>query len=480
MPDNDEQNSANSSCSLSHGDQAKLVAAAISQPSSRIAPIFVGEGGYGDIVQAVGHPGHRHFFVPAEADKSLSSEDLAYLKIKGCFTLPTNSEQLVRAYLLFVHPSFPVLDGQNFSQEYASGGIDSINLLLLWSMFSIAASYVPGHARSAVKESYVQRAKLLFDLAYENDKIVLIQSTLLLSFWFAEAEDIKQSWYWTGIAFGIAQTLGIHRDLKSGSKGGATVERGIWRNIWRCCIVRDTWLAFGMGRPLRWSTANSTCPLLPTSLHPFQNVVLDGEELYSASEASGFLEIWQDLVTVTETLREFLTSKETQNASIMARVEALRSPGDDSKMTLLLKIASRHLKLHQYAALFALSQRYADVGKSAAVAGTTSIVTAFLADSTTEYVAPTAIPLIVPAMLSHVKASVVSSPKQSKHDLDTHFRFLSMIEHNYPAASIVRRVFLAVQSVTATDYNIAAQAEDLVPPGFDWLPELGQQKIGVV
>ena len=49
----------------------------------------------------------------------------------------------------------------------------------------------------------------------ENDKLVLVQSALLLSFWFDDAEDIKQSWYWTGIAFGIAQALGLHRQLDS-------------------------------------------------------------------------------------------------------------------------------------------------------------------------------------------------------------------------------------------------------------------------
>jgi hypothetical protein len=96
----------------------------------------------------------------------------------------------------------------------------------------------------------MQRAKLLFGLSPENDKIVLVQSALL-SFWFANTEDVKQSWYWTSIAFGIGQTLGLHRMVKVAPTQISDRQRALWRTIWHCCMIRDVWQAFGMGRPLR-------------------------------------------------------------------------------------------------------------------------------------------------------------------------------------------------------------------------------------
>ena len=286
----DEDHSApDVGCAVQHTDQAEIVAASIAQPGPMAVLVFVGEGGYGDILDTTGNVAHRHFMIPGQVEKPLAPEDLAYLKVKGCFSLPTESRELIEAYFQFVHPLFPVLDGPSFLQEYARSGLTKTNLLLIWSMFSISASYIPSHSRRATKEVCVQRAKLLFDLTHQRDKIVLVQSTLLLSFWFADAEDIKQSWYWSGIAFGIAQTLGLHRDLEVGLSQSSTRERSLWRDMWRCCLIRDVWLSCGMGRPLRINTANCRGPEVPVSEYQFQHIVLDGADLYTPTEITGFI-----------------------------------------------------------------------------------------------------------------------------------------------------------------------------------------------
>jgi hypothetical protein len=174
----------------------KVVSAAIPEPSARIAPIFIEKKGYGAILDAMGETANRHFDVPAMAEQALAAEDLQYLKAKGCFNLPSESRELVRAYFQYVHPTFPVIDASSFLQHYAANGLDGINLLLLWSMFSVSASYVSTLPQKACKKMYADRAKLLFELSHEKDKIVLVQSALLISFWFEDGEDVKQSWYW--------------------------------------------------------------------------------------------------------------------------------------------------------------------------------------------------------------------------------------------------------------------------------------------
>ncbi|KAJ9611286.1 hypothetical protein H2200_004469 [Cladophialophora chaetospira] len=450
-----------------HPDPDRVVAAAVAQPSSKSVPIFVGEGGYGNILDAAGTVTRRHFFIPAETEKALDLEDLAYLKAKGCFSLPSNSDELVRSYFRFVHPSFPVLDGPSFLRDYAAGGTSKLNLLLLWSMFSVAASYVPGCSQKIIKESFVQRAKLLFDLSHENDKLVLVQSTLLLSFWFAEAEDTKQSWYWSGIAFSIGQTLGLHRDLKPGPEPNFVQRRSLWRNLWRCCMLRDVWLAFGMGRPLRINKADCTCPVRPTSDYQFRNITVEGEDLYTVKEVSEFLIMWQQSVAITDILREFLTSKRIDASGWTNVLQDEMGLRGREEATLQIKVVSRHLQLHRHAASIALYQARGDEEKvQGAAEGTTSVVEIFLADATTAYVAPFTIPLLVPAILTYVKKSPSEKPREGA--LGTYQQFLGALEDNYPAASILKRLLAAQQSVSANNPAATSEQSDwpsaLSPP----------------
>ncbi|ERF73689.1 hypothetical protein EPUS_00943 [Endocarpon pusillum Z07020] len=436
--------------SVPHIEQAQIVAASITQPGPQAVPLFVGEGGYGDILAATGNVDHRHFIVPGEAEKPLAPEDLAFLKVKGCFSLPAESGELIKAYFQYFHPSFPVLDGPSFLQEYASSGLNKINLLLIWSIFSISASYLPIQSRRATKEVCVQRAKLLFDLTHESDKIVLIQSALLLSFWFVDAEDIKQSWYWSGIAFGIAQTLGLHRALDVGLPQSSMREQILWRNIWRCCMFRDVWLSYGMGRPLRINATNCKRSELPFSENHVQGIAFDGVDLYTPAEAAGFMKMWQVLVGVGTTLRAIMSIGQDLSPAQTKSFGIQICPQSDWEQTLLLTVVSRQLRLHQNAALSALYRSSDDREKLGAVAAdTTSVIHACLDDGTTDYVAPTTIPLVVPAMLVQLKmlkSTELKSRKQGESTLELYFRFLTAIEDNYPAASIVKRLFAAAQN----------------------------------
>lgn len=95
-------------------DPTKIVAASIPDASSRTVPIFIGNSGYGAILDATTSTPDRHFHVPAAVEKALAAEDLEYLKLKGCFSLPANSSDLITAYFEFVHPAFPVIDAATF------------------------------------------------------------------------------------------------------------------------------------------------------------------------------------------------------------------------------------------------------------------------------------------------------------------------------------------------------------------------------
>lgn len=308
-------------------------------------PLFVGDHqGIGALLVATDSDTakdnqRRHLMIPRTAAKALQPEDLEYLKSKGCFSLPAADicDALVESYFRFVHPLLPILDGQEFLDRYTKYSVQQINLLLLWSMFSVSAGYIEDSilkrsgydSHKSFKEDTVKRAKLLFDLSCENDKIILIRSALLLSHWFIDAEDVKQSWYWSGIAISISQTIGLHRnpDAKRRNSALSDQQRRSWRNIWWSCLLRDSWLAFGMGRPARINLKDCDCPM-PTPRDADWNVrdvIINGKDVYAPDTAS-FASLWLDLLKVSAALNKLLgvryRSHRGQPAS--SRISALR------------------------------------------------------------------------------------------------------------------------------------------------------------
>ena len=88
-----------------------------------------------------GPPRTSRYLVPRTSKRSQRPEDLAFLRMKGCFSLPSQSvcEELVCRYFQLVHPSLPVIDAGRFLDDFVNRYIKT-NLLVLWSMFFAATS----------------------------------------------------------------------------------------------------------------------------------------------------------------------------------------------------------------------------------------------------------------------------------------------------------------------------------------------------
>ena len=468
------------------------------EPRPTTVPFFVGDGhGIGAAIRASDYEHSiNHVMIPAATAKALAPEDLEYLQAKHCFALPNLKvcTSLIEAYFRYIHPTFPVIDGPAFLEDYANGGLHRLNLLLLWSMFSVSASYIVDSDLAAVgfstkmsmKESIVKRAKLLFDLSLENDKIVLLQSALLLSFWFNDSEDVMQSWYWTGIAFSTAQTIGIHRNPNARRKNTSISkkQRHLWRNIWSACVMRDAWLSLGMGRPLRLNKEDSDCPVPTIVDNAAMNeaLVLHGKKLWSGSEALALAKVWQSVLTTTDALREILCARyrlrptSLSSSQIDLLVGTLKDHGgcDDEERTKSrpLAVAGRHLNLHKHAALNALYMAEGSTTKvRAAASATNDILRQFMSDDTIDYAAPTSIPLIYPAIHVHLMDKRSSKPLQrqlSEHNLSLCLMFLSGLQDNYPAAGIIHRLLTTAQTAQSSDMTM--DTSTLVVPPVPSLP----------
>ena len=89
----------------------------------------------------------------------------------------------------------------------------------------------------------------MYDLDWENDRIVLIQATLLHAWWFVSSGDAKDPWYWHGSCLSLAITTGLNQ--KSTDTIPEPKTRRLWRRIWWTIVSRDRLMSLVTRKPAR-------------------------------------------------------------------------------------------------------------------------------------------------------------------------------------------------------------------------------------
>ncbi len=137
---------------------------------------------------------------------------------------------------------------------------------------------------AAANSTYIYQE--LHDAQSEPDKTVMIQSALLLAFWYIDLDDRDGTTHWLGIAMSLSFTIGIHRkdnyEMVVPRPFSRTSSR-IWKCLWWSIFYRETWSACGFGRPMRLDSQDFDLPL-PTT----EEVLGDGIQDVS-STAESFL-----------------------------------------------------------------------------------------------------------------------------------------------------------------------------------------------
>ncbi|KAL3470447.1 fungal-specific transcription factor domain-containing protein [Aspergillus californicus] len=240
----------------------------------------------------------------------LQKEDVDYLAMKGALTVPdvTLRNELLKAYIHYVHTYMPLLDLEDFLQTVVQNdGIRRMSLLLFQAVMFAGTAFIDlkhlqaaGYtSRKAARKSFFQRARLLYDFDYEVDRISLVQSLLLMTYWYETPDDQKDTWHWMGVSLSLAHTIGLHRD-PANSRMDVRRQR-MWKRIWWSTYTRDRLIALGMRRPMRVKDDDCDVPMLTLDdfeFHPFSpeivNMVGNSEVLQSVSHqrelASMFIE----------------------------------------------------------------------------------------------------------------------------------------------------------------------------------------------
>jgi hypothetical protein len=117
--------------------------------------------------------------------------EIEILNFRGAFNLPPKpiQDELVDLYFRWVAPILPVIHRTDFLARYRDPE-NPPSLLLLQAIFltvsRISNKLEIGDNRGTSARTFFQRAKALYDAGYEQDPVTIVQSLILMS------------WYWHG------------------------------------------------------------------------------------------------------------------------------------------------------------------------------------------------------------------------------------------------------------------------------------------
>ncbi|KAF5563527.1 cutinase transcription factor 1 beta [Fusarium napiforme] len=366
-------------------------------------------------------------------------------------------------------PFYP--DPQEFFNAYGKG---QLSLLLLWSVFMCAATFVEDslffmnlyQSPLTFKRNAFQRAKTLYDADYEKNKVTLIQSVFLMGHFYADAEDRLGPWHWNGIAISLSHTIGLHM-LTSPSRIGI---RPLWRRTWWCIYYREVWLSMGQGRPMRISLDHCSTPM-PGSYDTSPSCSPEYQR-FVPEDLGALLGIWLKLIGVTHVMGRILTTNYTiksarPSRAIIERDEnEIRAHWIHDENNNRSPVLASHLyqyRLHTQAAIIALYRPFLHeipdgvpddeqdswkaLAKSklrTAAAHATHAINCMMAEELIKYAQTIAVLTISPPIQVHLlemALSKSSSGKLAKHNLALCLLALDEMRKYYVSADAAYKLF---------------------------------------
>ncbi|KAJ5300471.1 uncharacterized protein N7443_005473 [Penicillium atrosanguineum] len=199
-------------------------------------------------------------------------EDLEFLRFRGALSIPEIGlrNELLRSYVQWVHSFMPVLNLQEFLRCVAENDPNgNVSVLLFQAVMFVGTAFIDlkhlqaaGYStRKSARNAFFTRLRLLYSLECEEDRIVILQTLLLMTYW-SDPENSPQRdiWDWIGVCNTQAHSIGLNTDPASIDLDIRT--RRLRSRIWWCLYSRDRLIAMGMRRPLQVNEGTSNVPML--------------------------------------------------------------------------------------------------------------------------------------------------------------------------------------------------------------------------
>jgi hypothetical protein len=189
-----------------------------------------------------------------EWERQRKSRRLEALTAEGVLSSPdaTVQNELFEAYFKWFHVCFPVVNKPATFRQSQAGELSP--MLCNAMMFIGVIHSHPDELRKIglgnreeARHLFYNRAKDLYDVDYESNSLVQLQTMFLLSFWRGGPLLQKDCRYWLGGAITLAQKKGMHRSFGNSDSMQARLRKRIWWSVY----VRERQCAAALGLPNR-------------------------------------------------------------------------------------------------------------------------------------------------------------------------------------------------------------------------------------
>ncbi|GKZ71539.1 hypothetical protein AnigIFM50267_007580 [Aspergillus niger] len=216
---------------------------------------------------------------------AVSGEDNEYLLRKGALLLlpPALRNELLAAYVNYVHPLLPILDLGDFLSQVIVGDDAQFKSPLLYQAVMFAGSIFAQRDGTDEPEQLTgalfERTKVLYEFESEPCAYTQIQALLLMTLWHGDMSRHKGPSYWLDVAFSTAERIGLLHD-----EDWPCDSRSFRSAMWCCLYVRDRTISLGSRRPPRMPVnkyPDSILHLMSDAPREYDEIIL--ESLGSAS-----------------------------------------------------------------------------------------------------------------------------------------------------------------------------------------------------
>jgi hypothetical protein len=202
----------------------------------------------------------------------LDNLEIDILHRRGAFLLPPRPlcDELVECYFKWIAPIVPVINKSKFMRRYKDPK-NPPSLLLLQAIL-LAGSRVctnpqlmdSNGSTTPVAMTFYKRAKALYDANYEDDRVTIVQSLILMGWYWEGPEDVtKNVFYWSRVATIVAQGSGMHRSVEGSHLSKS--DKRLWKRIWWTLFTRDRSVSVALGRPIHINTDDSDVEMIEES-----------------------------------------------------------------------------------------------------------------------------------------------------------------------------------------------------------------------
>ncbi|KAG7909768.1 hypothetical protein KL905_002417 [Ogataea polymorpha] len=213
----------------------------------------------------------------------LNKVEYNYLEGLGCFHIPDEQlfESYIDSYFRVLHPQLPVINKQQFLEDYLT--LKNPQSLLLLQSVLFAGSRVYGDPNWTDEERAHQeklsmllnrRAKALFEHHVETEPIPLLQSMIVFgNYWDSHVGNTKNGIFLNTIklAASTALCIGLNRNFDQRPEL-SIMEKNLYKRIWWAIFIRDTYSSFTFARPFSIDLSECEVPW------PTRETLVDSKE----------------------------------------------------------------------------------------------------------------------------------------------------------------------------------------------------------